>query len=354
MSRFRALALVVVPLAVLASSCAVASESTSGADPGEPTVVLDDRDNDGGDEPIVVGACAPDVPNCVDTTVVGTTVVETTSTTLGTTPDTSAPSVNDPPFVDPAGLVVVYMLSFDRHATGPSPSLIPVTRPLGVLSVSPVDPVRAAVGFLLVGPTPPERESSLEVSTAIPEGTVLLGFDVVDGVATVNLSREFEEPSGSFSEISRLEQLVYTLTRFDEVDGIRLEIEGQAVDVFGGHGIVLDDPVIRTEFDTALPAVLIEAPAHGDFVEGPLVLSGSANVFEASVALSVADLDGNVLWDGFTTATCGTGCRGSWELAVPYEVDVPTQVLVSAWEVSAADGSQVNVRTHAVTLVPAP
>ena len=30
---------------------------------------------------------------------------------------------------------------------------------------------------------------------------------------------------------------------------------------------------------------------------------------------------GDVLVETFTTATCGTGCRGTYRIAVPYEVD---------------------------------
>jgi hypothetical protein len=82
------------------------------------------------------------------------------------------------------------------------------------------------------------------------------------------------------------------------------------------------------------------------------VAHGTANVFEATVSLALTDADGLIIWEGFTTATCGTGCRGGWEITIPYEVDAPQMGSLIAWESSAMDGSQTNVREHPVWLVP--
>jgi hypothetical protein len=278
-----------------------------------------------------------------------TTIPDDTATTVTST--TLAPDISDE--------VVVYLLVDDPTATGPTPSLIPVARPVSVLSQSPIDPHRAALQFLFAGPTPSELESTPMISTAVPDDARLLDVSVVDRVATVDVSAEFAAGSGSFSEIARIEQLLYTMTRFEDVDGLRLEIDGVPVEVFGGHGIVLDDPVTRSALDTALPAILIESPAHGarrfgyqPASGGWLFASGTANVFEATVSLALADADGLILWEGFTTASCGTGCRGEWEVTIPYTVDEPQMGALIAWEESARDGSQINVREHPVWLAP--
>jgi hypothetical protein len=71
------------------------------------------------------------------------------------------------------------------------------------------------------------------------------------------------------------------------------------------------------------------------------------------VSLALVDGDGLIIWEGFTTATCGTGCRGEWEITIPYEVDAPQMGSLIAWESSAMDGSRTNVREHPVWLVPA-
>jgi hypothetical protein len=176
----------------------------------------------------------------------------------------------------------------------------------------------------------------------------------------VDLSADFAAGSGSFSEIARIEQMIYTLTRFDEIDGVRLQIEGEPVEVFGGHGIVLDDPSVRSGFETMLPAILIENPPYPASsdpsvvadVEYPLVASGTANVFEATISVALTDADGLIVWEGFTTATCGTGCRGEWSISIPYSVDVAQRGSLIVWEESARDGSQTNVREHPVWLIP--
>ena len=250
--------------------------------------------------------------------------------------------------------VVVYLIIDDPTATEfSSQSLIPVARSTANLSSQPLDLPGTALGFLLAGPTPGEADSVPALTTAIPDGTLLLGLDIADGVATVNLSAEFAAASGSFSEIARLDQLIYTLTRFGEINGVRLQVEGVAVDVFGSHGVVLDDPVVRTEFDTTLPAILIDTPAYWTEAGNPLNAAGTANVFEASVSLALVDGNGLIIWEGFTTATCGTGCRGDWAVEVPYDVGAPQMGALIAWEESAQNGSRVNVREHPVWLVPA-
>jgi len=289
-------------------------------------------------------------PVAADTTSVASSLPEDT---LATDAPSVTPTTVAPPLIGPAGEVVVYLLVDDPTATDfSSQALVPVVRSLATISSEITDLPSMAVAFLLAGPTPPEIESIPAMTTAIPEGTFLLDMDVADGVATIDLSTEFAAPSGTFGEIARLEQLVYTLTRFDEIDGIRLQIDGVPVEVFGGHGIELDDPVVRTEFDTSLPAILIDEPAHGATVGNPLPASGTANVFEASVSIALTDADGLIIWEGFTTATCGTGCRGDWSIEIPYTVDVAQRGSLIVWEESARDGSQANVREHPVWLVP--
>lgn len=172
----------------------------------------------------------------------------------------------------------------------------------------------AALEWLLRGP------AEQGVGTAIPTGTRLLGLEINEGIATVDLTSEFEEGGGSLSMTMRLAQVVYTLTQFPTIDGVRFKLDGQEVDVFSGEGIVLDSPVTRSAYEELVPVIVVETPRPGA-VSSPVTVSGTANVFEANVTVIILDASGNELARTFTTATCGTGCRGDFSVDVAYEVD---------------------------------
>lgn len=198
----------------------------------------------------------------------------------------------------------------------------------------------AAMEELLGGPSGAEAQA--DVFTAIPDGTELLDLEVSGGTATVDLSSEFARGSGSSGEITRLAQIVFTLTQFPTVDDVVLEIEGEQVEVFGSHGIVIDDPMKRSDFKDLLPPIVVMSPAIGDRISSPVTISGTANVFEATVSIRIMDADGNLLEETFTTATCGTGCRGSYSEEVKFDAAGDGGV-IEVFESSAEDGSDLHL-----------
>ncbi|MEX2323586.1 MAG: Gmad2 immunoglobulin-like domain-containing protein [Acidimicrobiia bacterium] len=191
-------------------------------------------------------------------------------------------------------------------------------------------------------------------SSTIPEDAVYSGleYDEVTGVVTVYVSAEFVGGGGSFSMMGRLAQVIYTATAVDGVTGVRFEVGGEPTTVFGGEGIVLDDPATREGFDDLLPLVFLDSPAYGATTGNPLVAYGKANTFEATLLLELTLLDGTVLWQGFTTATCGTGCWGDWQVEIPYELDAAQPGILYAYTDSMEDGSRITIRSHRVTLAP--
>ncbi len=128
-------------------------------------------------------------------------------------------------------------------------------------AVAGPDVATAAVQALLAGPTPAEREAGLD--TAVPDDALLLGITIDERLATIDLSREYEAGGGSFGMIGRLAQVVYTLTQFPSVDTVAFRLDGAPVTVFSGEGIVLEDPVDRSDFTGALP-IGPDADAGGD------------------------------------------------------------------------------------------
>jgi Immunoglobulin-like domain of bacterial spore germination/Sporulation and spore germination len=158
-------------------------------------------------------------------------------------------------------------------------------------------------------------------TTAIPPETRLLGIDLDAGVATVDLSSEFESGGGSRSMFLRLAQVVYTVTQFETVNAVRFRLDGEPVEVFSGEGIVLDGPVGRRDYEDLLPAIVVLSPAWDEEISSPVLVYGNANVFEANVTVRILGADGEELAHTFTTATCGTGCRGTFSLEVPFSVE---------------------------------
>jgi germination protein M len=192
----------------------------------------------------------------------------------------------------------------------------------------------AAMESLLAGPTP--REQAATVGSQIPADTQFLGLNVADGIATVDLTSEFESGGGSASMNMRIAQVVYTLTQFPTVKGVLFELDGQRVDVLGGEGVIVDQPVTRKNYRDLLPAILVANPQISTRVSNPVLVEGTANVFEANVTVEVVDESGNVVGSTFTTASCGTGCRGTFSVRVPYEVTSATRGLIIVHDDDAA------------------
>ncbi len=207
----------------------------------------------------------------------------------------------------------------------------------------------AAVEALLAGPTEGERAAGL--TTAVPEGTELLGLTVEGGLATVDLSGAFGSGGGTLSVRMRLAQLVYTLTQFPTVEGVALELDGRPVEVFSAEGLVLEPPMAREDFADLLPQILVEEPAIGQEVRSPVTIAGTADVFEATVSIRILDAAGNEIVRTFTTATCGTGCRGDFEERVRFEVGETQPGTIVVYESSAEDGSPLHVVEIPVLLV---
>ena len=176
----------------------------------------------------------------------------------------------------------------------------------------------AAVDALLAGPSAAERSAGLV--SAVPKGTRLLGINIRNGVATVDLTSEYQSGGGSLSMQMRLGQVVYTLTQFPTVQKVRFRLDGTPVNVFSSEGIVLKKPVGRSDYANLLPPIAVAKPMDGESVSSPVTVAGTANVFEANVTVEILDASGKVVGKTFTTASCGTGCRGTFSVPVKFKV----------------------------------
>jgi peptidoglycan hydrolase-like protein with peptidoglycan-binding domain len=92
---------------------------------------------------------------------------------------------------------------------------------------------------LVEGPTPAERTAEDPAQTQIPAGTEVEGLEVSDGEAEVDLSPEFLQgvPADPDARTraqeqelaARLGQVTYTLTQFDEVESVRVNVAGEVI-----------------------------------------------------------------------------------------------------------------------------
>ncbi len=47
---------------------------------------------------------------------------------------------------------------------------------------------------------------------------------------------------------ARLAQVVYTITQFPTVKGVVFSLDGEPIDVLGGEGIIIDQPLTRRDY----------------------------------------------------------------------------------------------------------
>ena len=144
-----------------------------------------------------------------------------------------------------------------------------------------------------------------------PPETKILGISVENGVATVNFSKEVLNANvGSAGEALGIQSMVNTLTEFPEIRAVPFLVEGKldgrAKDWWGHVGLY-NQPFRRDLSRVYEPAIWLTHPVENQVISIPLLVKGSARVFEGTVHVRVVDKNGTVLAQGFTTATQYSG-----------------------------------------------
>ena len=96
---------------------------------------------------------------------------------------------------------------------------------------------------LLRGPL--AKESAQGIYTEIPKGTKLRSISKISGKLYIDLSEDFEQGGGTDGLYKRLYQLIKTVNKNTNED-VYLKIEGREVDVIGGEGIMINQPLKPT------------------------------------------------------------------------------------------------------------
>ena len=163
--------------------------------------------------------------------------------------------------------------------------------------------------------------------TAIPLGTMLESVAVSGGRATIRLSTDRLTHSAEG-------QIVYTLTQFPTI---------RTVD--GGP---FGSPATRADFSDLTPeaAIFVAEPQRDAAVSSPVDASGTADVFEGTLAVDVWS-GGRRLQTQTIQASSGTGTRGTWSatIAVP---SGPAKLVF--YEPSAENGQPLHETTVFLTV----
>ncbi|QSJ17745.1 GerMN domain-containing protein [Nostoc sp. UHCC 0702] len=122
-----------------------------------------------------------------------------------------------------------------------------VPQPVQIAATQPNQVLEKAFQSLLEGP------SEGTDSTTIPKGTKLLGLKVENKEVHVNLSEDFTNGGGSTSMIARVGQVVYTATTLDPNAKVYISVNGKQLDVLGGEGVELEQPLTRESFKENYP-----------------------------------------------------------------------------------------------------
>jgi spore germination protein GerM len=83
----------------------------------------------------------------------------------------------------------------------------------------------------------------------IPAGAHLRGIKLVDGVATVDFSREFQSNfhGGDTQEAQTINSILLTLGQFPDIDKVQILVEGKPIEALSQLSIADPLPVIRAD-----------------------------------------------------------------------------------------------------------
>ena len=110
-------------------------------------------------------------------------------------------------------------------------------------SGKPGELLDGAFNSLLAGPTDPA------FATTIPQGTTLRKVTSKPDGVHVDLSKEFTDGGGSASMTGRVAQVIYTASTLEPSAKVWISVEGKPLEVLGGEGLMLDQPITRETFE---------------------------------------------------------------------------------------------------------
>lgn len=195
----------------------------------------------------------------------------------------------------------------------------------------------AAVRALLAGPP-------AGFSTALPAGTTLVDVTVAGGMARGAFSQELANAPRTAQA-----QIVYTLTQFTSLESVTIDVGNAGpLALSDGAERKLLRPATRADYVDLTPdaQIFVETPKRDSTVSSPVDVSGTAMVFEATLALEVW-AGGKLLETAPITASNGAPERGTFAKTLDL---APGSYKLVFYEPSAQDGSHLHTTTVEITV----
>ncbi|MDP9143724.1 MAG: GerMN domain-containing protein, partial [Actinomycetota bacterium] len=179
--------------------------------------------------------------------------------------------------------------------------------------------------------------------TMIPAEVEVMSVTRGDQVIVVDMNQAFVDGAGGLlADFTMLNQLIFTAGDGEEISEVLFTVGGEPVTAFGTDGIDISQPLGRDAFLDQLNSVIVDSAPTGTG-DAPLTVSGFANVFEATVSMELVDLDGNVVYEDFANASCGTGCWGAFSFHIDGFDFEATPVTMTVFWHSPEDGEPGDV-----------
>lgn len=156
----------------------------------------------------------------------------------------------------------------------------------------------------------------------LPQDTRLLSIDIKDSLATVNFSPEVLKANvGSSGEALGIQSIVNTLTEFPQIREVSFQAEGRVdgrTRDWWGHVGLYEQPFKRNLDKVHEPAIWVTHPAEGQVAGVPLLVRGSARVFEGAVHARLLDAGGRKIAEESTPASQGIPVRWDFEMKLTF------------------------------------
>jgi spore germination protein GerM len=286
----------------------------------------------GGDGSPVATTTTVTVPSTGESEPTVTSTSESVTTTSGEEPSTTVPGTEE------RGVIVFLVQTPENSFTG-DPAVVPffTSAPATAGEANELVALRT---LFTPGLTPPPGFENY-----VPGNVEVLSVtDGEDQVRVVDMSPEFVAGSGTgaLGDFTMLNQMIFTVTDEELFPRVLFTVNGEPVTEFGSEGLDISQPLGRDSFQDQMNSVIVDSAIAGTG-DAPLVVTGIANVFEANVSLQLVDLDGNVVHEAFTTATCGSGCWGDFSFNIDgFDFEADPVTLKVFWN-SPEDGEPSDV-----------